>query len=53
MPFWCAEAADRQGITEMKYIAGLYEYWDAIRAKYPDAFLEECTAPVRGPTWRP
>ena len=34
MPFWrAAEAADRQGITEMKYIAGLYEYWDAIRAK--------------------
>ena len=54
MPFWCAaEAADRQGITEMKYIAGLYAYWDAIRAKYPDAFLEECAAPVRGPTWRP
>ena len=44
MPFWrAAEATDRQGITEMKYIAGLYEYWDAIRAKYPDAFLEECS----------
>ena len=43
-PFWrAAEPADRQGITEMKYIAGLYEYWDAIRAKYPDAFLEECS----------
>jgi alpha-galactosidase len=43
LPYWrAADAPDRQGITEMKYIAGLYEFWDAIRQKYPDAFLEEC-----------
>jgi alpha-galactosidase len=43
LPYWrSADAADRQGIAEMKHIAGLYEFWDAIRQKYPDAFLEEC-----------
>jgi alpha-galactosidase len=44
LPYWrAADLPDRQGITEMKYIAGLYDYWDAIRQKYPEAFLEECS----------
>ena len=33
LPFWRHnDAPDRQGITEMKYIAGLYAYWDALIA---------------------
>ena len=36
----------------MKYVAGLYEYWDAIRAKYPDAFLEECSGAGPRMEWR-
>lgn len=38
------DAADRQGITEMKYIEGLYAYWDMIRSAYPDALMEECAS---------
>jgi alpha-galactosidase len=35
---------DREGITESKYIEGLYAYWDRIRQTWPDAFLEECAS---------
>ena len=38
------DAEDRQGITEMKYIEGLYAYWDRIRQAFPDAIMEECAA---------
>ena len=38
------DAPDRQGITEMKYIEGLYAYWDMIRAAHPDVLMEECAS---------
>ena len=38
------DAPDRQGIAEMKYIEGLYAYWDLIAKKYPDSFREECAS---------
>ena len=45
LPYWRAnDAENRQGITEMKYIAGLYEYWDRIAAAWPDSFREECAS---------
>ena len=39
-----ADAPDRQGITEMKYIEGLYAYWDMLRAAHPDLLMEECAS---------
>jgi alpha-galactosidase len=45
LPYWrYTDAPDRQGMTEMKYIEGLYAYWDRIRATWPDAFMEECAS---------
>jgi alpha-galactosidase len=45
LPYWrYNDAPDRQGITEMHYIEGLYVYWDRIRATWPDAFVEECAS---------
>lgn len=38
------DAPDRQGITEMKYIEGLYAYWDRLAQSYPDAVREGCAA---------
>jgi len=38
------DAADRQGITEMKYIEGLYAFWDRIAAARPDSLREECAS---------
>jgi len=45
LDFWReSDAPDRQGITEMRYIEGLYAYWDALRAARPDLLMEECAS---------
>ncbi|HXP63726.1 MAG TPA: alpha-galactosidase [Dongiaceae bacterium] len=38
------DTADRQGITEMRYLEGLYAYWDRIAAAWPDGLREECAS---------
>ena len=35
---------DRQGITEIRYIEGLYAYWDRIIEAYPNSFRIECAS---------
>ena len=35
---------DRQGITEMKYVEGLYDFWDRLARSWPDALREECAS---------
>ena len=45
LPYWrFNDPPDRQGITEMKYIAGLYAFWDRIAAAWPDCLREECAS---------
>ncbi|MBI4604227.1 MAG: alpha-galactosidase, partial [Planctomycetes bacterium] len=45
LPFWRAnDPPDRQGITEIRYIEGLYAYWDRIASEWPDALREECAS---------
>jgi alpha-galactosidase len=45
LQFWqFNDAPDRQGITEMKYIEGLYAYWDKIARTWPDSLREECAS---------
>jgi alpha-galactosidase len=36
------DAPDRQGITEIKHIMGLYAYWDFLLAKNPDLLIDNC-----------
>lgn len=44
-PYWIFnDTPDRQGITEMKYIAGLYAYWDRLASTGPDSLREECAS---------
>jgi alpha-galactosidase len=38
------DAPDRQGITEIRYVEGLYAYWDRIAAAWPASFREECAS---------
>jgi len=38
------DAPERQGITEMKYIEGLYAYWDRIATTWPGGLREECAS---------
>jgi alpha-galactosidase len=45
LPYWrYSDGPDRQGITEMKYIEGLYAYWDRIAQQWPDSVREECAS---------
>ena len=45
LPIWQKnDAPDRQGVTEAKYVAGLYEFWDALRARFPHLIIENCAS---------
>ncbi len=45
LPYWRDnEEPDRHGMTEIRYIEGLYEFWDRIARKYPDSIREECAS---------
>lgn len=38
------EPAERHGMVEIKYIEGLYAFWERIAWKYPDSIREECAS---------
>ena len=43
LPIWQEhDAPDRQGVTEAKYVAGFYRFWDTIRARFPNVLIENC-----------
>ena len=45
LPYWrYNDAPDRQGITEIKYIEGLYAYWERIADTWPESFRVECAS---------
>ena len=40
-PFWAqADAPDRQGITEIRYVEGLLRFWDELRRRHPQLILD-------------
>jgi len=36
------DAADRQGITENKYVCGYLAYWDELRRRHPGMLIDSC-----------
>jgi alpha-galactosidase len=45
IPYWYDnDAPDRIGVTEMKYIAGLYRFWDTLRERFPDMLIDNCAS---------
>lgn len=45
LPFWrAADPPDRQGISEIKHIEGLYEFWDALLVRHPDLLIDNCAS---------
>ena len=43
LPYWeAADATDRQGITEMKYIEGLYTFLQGLKKRNPNLILDNC-----------
>ena len=43
--FWRnGEAADRQGMNEIKYVTGLYDYFDTLKREHPRLLLDTCAS---------
>ena len=43
--FWRgADAPDRQGITEIRYIEGHYAMWDELRSRHPGLWIDNCAS---------
>jgi alpha-galactosidase len=43
--FWRRnDEPDRQGITEIRYIEGLYAMWDDLRARHPGMMIDNCAS---------
>ncbi len=38
------DPANRQGISEIKHITGLYRLWDALLAEFPHLFIDNCAS---------
>ena len=45
LPYWrAADAPDRQGMTEIRYIEGLYAFWDELRERHPELMIDNCAS---------
>jgi alpha-galactosidase len=45
LPFWLdTDEPDRQGITEIRYIEGLYAFWDELLARNPGLVIDNCAS---------
>ncbi len=43
--YWAAaDERGRRGITEMKYIEGLYKYWDYLLTRFPKLEIDNCAS---------
>lgn len=39
-----ADAADRQGITEIRHVTGYLAYWDELRRRHPNMLIDSCAS---------
>lgn len=45
LEFWrAADAPDRQGITEIRWVEGLYAFWDGLKRRHPDLVIDVCAS---------
>ena len=45
MPYWEAnDKPDRIGMTEIRYIEGLYAFWDALLVRFPNLMIDNCSS---------
>ncbi|MDD5704512.1 MAG: alpha-galactosidase [Kiritimatiellae bacterium] len=45
LPSWlAADAPDRQGMTEIRFIEGLYEFWDELLRRHPGLLIDNCAS---------
>lgn len=44
-PFWeAADTPDRVGMAEIRYIKGLYAFWDELLARHPNLYIDNCSS---------
>lgn len=44
-PFWeKRDTPERQGISEIRHIEGLYRFWDNLRQKHPGLIIDNCAS---------
>ena len=45
LPFWTAlDEPDRQGMSEIRYVEGLYQWWDDMRSRNPGLLIDNCAS---------
>jgi len=45
LPYWRAtDEPDRQGITEIRHIEGLYAFWDELLRRHPGLIIDNCAS---------
>ena len=45
LPYWRAnDAEDRQGMTEIRHIEGLYAFWDELLTRHPGLIIDNCSS---------
>ena len=45
LPYWrAADAQDRQGMTEIRYVEGYLAYWDELLRRHPGMFIDSCAS---------
>jgi len=45
LEFWrAADAPERQGLTEIRYIEGLYAFWDELLRRHPGLRIDNCAS---------
>jgi len=45
LPYWrAADAPDRQGIAEIRYVEGHYAFWDELLRRHPGLLIDNCAS---------
>ncbi|NLG29288.1 MAG: alpha-galactosidase, partial [Chloroflexi bacterium] len=45
LPFWqLNDTPDRVGMSEIRYVEGLYTFWDEIRRRHPNVWIDNCAS---------
>jgi alpha-galactosidase len=45
LEFWrAADAPERQGMTEIRWVEGLYGFWDELRRRHPNLLIDVCAS---------
>ena len=45
LPYWrAADAPDRQGMTEIRYVEGHYQFWDDLLRQHPGLLIDNCSS---------